>query len=253
MNGADYFEHTEYISGSQFKQFQRCEAQALAQIQGEYHPEPSKAMMIGSYCDAAIEGTLDSFIESHPELVSSRGLSKGELKAEYRHADNIISRCQSDPLFTEYLEGDKQTIHTGEIAGVPFKGKLDILHPDRIVDFKTTGSFRRQYSEDIGAYVSFAEAWRYDIQGAIYQELVRQSTGNRLPFFLAAVTTEPVPDIAIIEIPQADLDTALAEVKHWAPKYQALKLGFTEPIRCERCDYCKATKKLTEVIDWREL
>lgn len=253
MNGSDYFEHTEYMSGSQFKQFQRCEAQALARYQGEYQTEPSKAMMIGSYCDAAIEGTLDSFIELHPELISSRGASKGQLKAEYRHADNIISRCQADPLFAEYLKGDKQTIFTGEIAGVPFKGKLDILHPDRIVDFKTTGSFRKQFSEDLGSYVSFAEAWRYDIQGAIYQELVRQNAGKRLPFYLAAVTTEPVPDIAIIEIPQADLDSALAEVKYWAPKYQAIKLGLSEPNRCEQCDYCKQTKTLSEIIDWRDI
>ena len=48
----------------------------------------------------------------------------------------------------------------------------------------------------------FWKAWGYDIQGAIYQEVVRQNTGILLPFGLAVATKEkPEPDIALIELP----------------------------------------------------
>ena len=49
---------------------------------------------------------------------------------------------------------------------------------------------------------NFVEAWGYDIQAAIYQAV----EGNRLPFFIAAVTKETVPDKALLEIPQEVID-----------------------------------------------
>ena len=240
-----------YMSASQFKAFQRCEAGTLSRLLSDTRPEPTTPMLIGSYCDAAIEGTLDEFIEKHPELISSRGPTKGQLKAEFRHADTVVARGLADPYFASFLEGDKQTILTGEIAGVPFKAKLDIAGKDKIVDYKTAASFKHSYSTDTQGYVSFAEFWRYDIQGAIYQELYRQATGKQLPFYLAAVTTEAVPNIAVVEIGQPSLDEALALVAYQAGHFQAVKLGLVEPTRCETCDHCKATKKLTAPVDWR--
>ena len=44
----------EYMSNSQFKSFMRCQAAAMAELNGEYQRERSSAMLIGSYVDEAI-------------------------------------------------------------------------------------------------------------------------------------------------------------------------------------------------------
>ena len=50
-----------YMSYSQYTDFQRCEARALAIIRGEYEEEVTTAMLQGGYVDAYVAGTLDQF------------------------------------------------------------------------------------------------------------------------------------------------------------------------------------------------
>ena len=91
------------------------------------------------------------------------------------------------------------------------------------------------------------------MQGTLYQEIVRQNTGKRLPFYIAAVTKETEPDIAVLGIPDEELDKQLEIIKEILPRINNIKNGLIEPIRCEKCNYCKFTKKLTSVIDYRDL
>ena len=70
---------------------------------------------------------------------------------------------------------------------------------------------------------------------------------------LAVGTKESVTDLAAITISDADLTSALYQVEDRAPYYQRIKRGEVQPSRCERCDYCKATRRLTNIIDYREL
>ena len=152
-------------------------------------------------------------------------------------------------MFMRYMSGGKQAIKTGEIAGVPFKIKIDSLHDDTaIVDLKIMKDFEPIYKPGEGK-LTFIEFWGYDIQGAIYQEV----EGNHLPFFIAGATKEDETDIGIFQIPQAYLDVALEQVKELAPRYQAIKNGEIEPVRCEHCDYCKRTKVLTKIISLEDL
>lgn len=238
----------KYMSASQFKSFEKCEAMALAEATGEYKRESSTALMIGSYVDCFVEGTLDKFLANNPKIFTQ----KGTLRSEFALADVLCNRIKQDTMFSKYLGGEHQKIFLGEIAGVPFKGKLDAYHEGKcIVDLKTCKDFEPVWKS--GHKVSFIEAWGYDIQGAIYQELVYQNTKQRLPFFVCAITKEKVPDLAIISIPQERLDYCLELVKANAPRYEAIKKRLEEPIRCEKCDYCKATKKITEIVDYRDL
>ena len=66
------------------------------------------------------------------------------------------------------------------------KIKIDSYIPDvAIVDLKVMSSITRlEWVRDIG-YLDFVRYWGYDIQGAVYQEIVRQNTGKKLPFFIA--------------------------------------------------------------------
>jgi hypothetical protein len=91
----------------------------------------------------------------------------------------------------------------------------------------------------------------YDLQGALYQEIVRQNTGKRLPFFIAAVTKEEEPDLALLAIPDEILDIKLEEIKEILPRIKELKTETISPNRCETCNYCKFTKKIDKIIDYR--
>ena len=142
------------------------------------------------------------------------------------------------------LSGEKQAIMTGEISGVAVKIKVDCLHPDKIVDLKIMGDFDNKYDDDKG-YLPWFEYWGYDLQGAVYQEIVRQNTGEKLPFYLAAATKEKVTDLDIVHIPQNMLDFALDRFKESVEMYDAIKHGIIKPDRCEKCEYCKISKKLT--------
>ena len=155
-------------------------------------------------------------------------------------------KLENDDLFMEYMSGEKQVIMTGKIEDVDVKIKVDSLLPDKIVDLKIMRDFEPIYIPEKGR-LNFIEAWEYDLQGAVYQEIVRQNTGKKLPFFIAAGTKEADgPDKKIIEIPQSYLDVELERFKEKVTYFDAIKKGFIEPERCEHCTFCKATKVLTE-------
>ena len=239
----------KYMSVSQFKAFDKCPASALAEVSGVYEREKTAALLVGSYVDAHFEGTLNVFKAKNPELFKR----DGTLKSEYINAGKMINRVEQDALFMEYMSGQSQVIMTGEIEGVPVKIKIDSYHPGRmIVDLKCMKDFAPIYKSGQGR-LSWVEAWEYDLQGAVYQEIVRQNTGEKLPFYLAAVTKEKEPDIAIIEVGQEYLDFQLERFRRQVQYFDAVKQGAVEPERCEKCDYCKATKVLTQPITMEDL
>lgn len=230
----------EYMSASQFKDFAQCEAGALARIRGKYPEKQSAALLLGSYIDAYFGGTIDAFRGEHPEIFKKTG----DLKAEFAAANVAISRIESQKTMMHYLSGEKQRIMTGEIAGVPFKIKIDSYLPGKaIVDLKYMRDFESVYLDDMGR-VPWWQAWGYDIQGAIYREIVRQNTGKTLPFILDAATKEEEPDLTLKELDRKTLDAALRLVVADAPRYDAIKRGIIKPTRCEKCRYCRMTKKV---------
>ena len=253
LNEGNYYSpeaNREYMSASQFKSFCRCEAAALAALNGEYEREISTALLVGSYVDAHFGGTLDIFKAQHPEIFKR----DGALKAEYSQADYIISRIEDQPLMMHLLSGDTQKIFTGVIAGVKFKVKLDsYLEDEAVVDLKVMKDFAPIYLEGEGR-VPWYQAWGYDTQGAIYQEIVRQATGDTLPFIITGATKETEPDLIAMQVSEALLDYELERVRENAPRFDAIKKGIIPPERCEKCAYCRRTKVVSiidsEVLDY---
>lgn len=249
LTAQNYFSansNMKYCGSSQFKTFLKCPAMAMAELKGEWQREESSALLIGSYIDSFFEGTLDSFKAEHPEIFKR----DGTLKSEFIKADEIIARVSRDELFMKYMGGKKQVIKTGEICGVPFKIKMDSYHKGRaIVDLKIIKDFEPLWDEEDGCRKDFIQYWGYDYQAAIYQAI----EGNKLPFYICAATKEATPDIAVIEIPQAWIDSAMSIIKHEIGLIDAYKRGEIEPPRCEKCRYCKETKKLSRVISADEL
>lgn len=243
----------QYWSVSQFKAFDRCEAAGLAEARGEYTREATDAMLIGSYVDAYFSGEMEEFRDAHgDQLFSKRG---GGLLQKFAHADVMIEAVERQPLMMEYLEGEKQVIKTAELFGVSWKIKMDVLGPGRIVDLKTVKDFGDIYETGFG-WRSWVEYWGYDIQGAIYQKVEQIASGrpDPLPFYLVAVTKEKIPDVKVVQIPQHILDAAYKLVEAKIDRFDLIKAGDVEPIRCESCEYCKTTKRLTapEVYEIKE-
>lgn len=250
LNKRNYFTRKAnrlFMSVSQFKSFQKCQATALAEINGQYEREKTTALLVGSYVDSYFENSLTSFKKNNPEIFKK----DGTLKADYIQAEAIIKRIESDRLFSEYMSGKKQVIMTGVINGVAVKIKIDSLHPDKIVDLKVMKDFEDVYDSERGRLPWF-EAWQYDLQGAVYQEVVRQNTGERLPFYLASATKEKITDIDIVHLNQQMLDFALDRFKQEVEMYDAIKKGVIEPERCEKCEYCKMSKQLTAPTESEE-
>lgn len=252
LNSGNYYGREasrEYMSVSQFKAFSKCEFAALEEVNGNYSRAESTALLVGSYVDAYFEGTLDLFVAQHPEIRKR----DGSLKADFVQAESIIERISSDPMFMDYMNGEKQVIFTGEIEGIPVKCKIDAFHAGRmIVDLKVMRDFKPIYVPGEGR-LNFIEAWRYDLQGAVYQEIVWQNTGKRLPFFIAAATKEVSTDFGVFEVPQEVLDVQLDLFKADVRRYQFIKDGFIEPERCGHCEVCRQTKKLERPTTWEEL
>lgn len=246
LNNDNYFSNEankDYWSVSAFKQFSKCEAAGLASVRGEWERETTTALLVGSYVDARFTGNLGKFANEHREIFKK----DGSLKSDFVQAETMIDRVKQDPLMMKYLKGDNQVVMTANLFDVDWKIKMDVYDGKRIVDLKTVRDFNDVYEVGYG-YRSWIEVWGYDIQGAVYQKVEQLASGRDkpLPFYLVAVTKEKVPDIAVIQLPQHILDTALEIVHSRIDRFDLVKKGLVPAARCERCDWCKKTKKLTE-------
>ena len=117
----------EYMSVSQYKDFagtygkMACEFSAVEKLEERWAQKKTTPLLVGSYVDSYFEGTLEEFKKENPEIFTQ----KGELKANYKQAERIIARMERDPLFMQYMSGEKQVIMTGELFGAEWKIKID--------------------------------------------------------------------------------------------------------------------------------
>lgn len=246
----------KYMSVSQYKKFAGCcgivgcEFEALMELECKWVEEPTIPMLVGSYVDSYFEGTLDAFRTKNPEIFNK----DGSLKAAFKTAEVVIDRITRDKYFMKFMSGEKQKIMTGEIDGVPWKIKMDSYIPGiAIVDLKVMKSITElKWVRDAG-YLDFVRYWGYDIQGAVYQEIVRQNTGELLPFYIAAATKDEEPDIRIIQVTQNYLKEALATVRYKLPGVMRAKNKEREPDRCEVCNCCRHFRVLSDPINIDQL
>lgn len=243
--GADA--NRSYFSVSQFKDFLKCPAMAMAKIRGEYVPEKSRALILGSFVDEMLTGTAESqaafLAENREELFKKNG----DPYADVVQAMETVERVRKQPLMMHYLSGEHQVIMTGEIEGVPFKIKMDSFDPEEyITDMKYMASLRSP-----NLFTPMIEYWGYDLQAACYQEIVRQNIGKRLPFYFDVATKEKPAHLAVGQISQWNIDKAMETVRANIVNFQKIKTGEIQPDRCEDygCDWCTSTKIITEAID----
>lgn len=235
----------KYMSVSSYKAFCKCEAAALAELNGTYEKPKSRALTLGSYVDEMLTGTKKSqerFItENYAELFKKNG----EPYADVAKANDAIERVKKQPLMMKYLSGKHQKPMIGTIGGVEWKIKMDSYSPGKfIADLKYLKDLRSP-----NLFESAIKYWGYDLQMAVYREVVYQNTGELLPTYLVIATKEDIPRLAVCEVKPWNLEDALEEMKKRLPRIIAVKNGEVEPERCGVCDYCADTTILTEPID----
>ncbi len=229
-----YITDHSFMSFTTFSKFLSCEAAAAV----HYRPEPTKAMLVSSYVDAYFSGELEEFKQKNPDIFTKTGT----LKADFLQAEEIIKRIESDPVMMYYMSGDKQVIMTGTIFGRKFKIKMDSYKEDEfIVDLKVMKDFQPIWTGH--GKENFVEAYLYHVELAIFQEVVFQRTGKRLPCYICGITKETPSDVGIFQIPQAQLDVAMKLVENNIDRIGDILDGKVAPHRCETCEYCRSTKK----------
>ena len=245
----------KYMSVSQFKSFKECEARTMAEIKGEYVPPVSTPQVVGSYVHAAFESD-DAFREVEEQYSDMIFKKRGGKYADFETADRMIEAIKNDEFAMFALEGEKEQVYTADLFGVTWKAKVDSINHDRksFTDLKTTQDLHKRYwSEKYDCWVSFVEAWDYLFQMAIYREIIKQNTGEYYTPYIVAVTKENPCNKAVLHIDPSRFDFEMEYAELEMERILQVKNEEIAPARCEKCDYCRSTKKLSNTIEIGDL
>lgn len=246
----------EFMSASRYKDFcgslgiVPCEARAIAMMKGEWIEEPTPAMLVSSYIDSHFSESLDIFKSQNPKIFTQ----SNSLKSEYSHAERIIERIERDDYFMKYMSGQKQVIMTASLFGMKWSIMIDSYIPDvAIVDLKVMADLTKSHWVKDYGHMSFVQYYGYLEQAAIYQSVVKENTGEYLPFYIAGASKEKYPDLAIIGFTQSDLDDIMTLISRNIERVKILRQEIDEPDACNFCDYCRSIKVLDSPIHFSEL
>ncbi len=195
--------------------------------------------------------------ENKDELLSTRGESKGQLKAPYKVADEMIKVLEEDNFFKQvYAPGEKEVIVTGEINGIPWKGKIDSLvkNDNYFCDLKTVDDIhKRHWNESDRNWDNFIFDRQYEMQMAIYEELIRQTFDVECEPFIFAVSKQTPPDHEAFHFEsdeaQFRMQEAMDQILQNQDRYWRILMGEEKPIGCGHCEYCRKVKKLSGFQD----
>ena len=104
LNRDNYFSveaDKEFMSVSQFKNFEKCEAKALNDIEKESQ-EDKQCFLEGQLFEALVSGDAKLFIAQHPELISSRGATAGQIKSNYAKVVSAAEKFNSQDFATSF-------------------------------------------------------------------------------------------------------------------------------------------------------
>ncbi|HBP64076.1 MAG TPA: hypothetical protein DD730_07360 [Desulfosporosinus sp.] len=248
----------DYMSRSQYTGFvYECEAKEMAKLSDVWVEVLTTAQEVGQYVHSWSAGTPEAFMMNHRTMFTKAST----LRAEYLVANTVINCLQEDLFVMSHLEGVKEKIMTADMFGVTWKVMANVQSTERrqIIDLATTRSITKKvWDEGTRLHVSFLELYKSPLKAAIYTEVERialgRADGDWSEFLLVAVSKEKYPDKAVITMTDPNRSAAeLAKVELNMPRIIAFKSGLEAPIRCEGCDYCRATKVLSAAINYLEL
>lgn len=253
-----------FMSVSTFKDyvpaFGGCEARAKAKHDGIWEDDDKAVFLQGQYVHAWNENKLPEFIGKNKETLMTQ---KQTLRSEFQLCETAIEKIKGDELFMKSLAGEKEVILTAELFGVPWKIMIDsyFRYERRFGDLKFLKSFYdKKWNVQSQCYENVFTSYGYLLQMAVYAEIERLSSGRHeddyFEPFLACVSKEKYHDLAIISF-VSDMETVaefvrgqLSIVEHFLPRVLQVRAGEVKAERCEQCDYCRASKKLTGTVHY---
>ena len=248
-----------YLSFSSVKALETCQAAHMAKLYDGYEKPDQNAehFLVGKLTEALVtdQAEFDRLLDEHKdEIVSSRGATKGQLKSAFKSVYEFADALKKQAAIMELLDTNNQPVFLFEFAGYPFKAKLDAYQPgSHIADLKTTKDdiTGLVWCQEVGCKLPWWQKNRYELQAALYQEAVRQKTGELLPYFIVGVQkqTDGAPNVDIVEVPQDLMDRTLESLEHSLDIIGPVWMREEEPQRCNFCHYCRSTKVLESVLD----
>ncbi|MFT8878887.1 MAG: PD-(D/E)XK nuclease-like domain-containing protein [Oenococcus sp.] len=201
--------------------------------------EDQTALLLGNYLHSHFESQQahGKWVAAHPEIISSKGSTKGQLKSQFLIGDKMIDAIERQNNIKKFIDkaDQKEMILTGQIAGMDFKGKLDAVNLDKhyFIDYKTN----RDPSQDIKIYDSpdhyeytnFVKAYGYYTQMALYREMLKQAYGVDFMCYIVAVSKTKVPKVGLLYLESEELDTAYQQALENIPHYQKVLTGEEKP------------------------
>jgi hypothetical protein len=169
-------------------------------------------------------------------------------RTQYDQALTCIEALNSRSHFRDLVaSSNKEVTVYGEIEGVPFKGRLDLLHPLCICDLKTTF--------DVAQFGRTFTSLEYAFKLSIYRELVRQNTAGVRDVKVIAQETSGDFDNAMFVVPSDILDNAFNRVLFVLNQYkQSLSSdvwpGWDRGVPEIEIELPYWAKKQMEEIDW---
>ena len=250
MNYYSLEHDNQFMSCSQYDMWEQCEAKYIAYLEGNYTREETTPFLVGNYIHSWLDGSQEKFKELHPNIFTK----KGDLKSEYQEANTMIEVLKEDPFCMDMLSGTCEATFFGNLFGLPWKIRVDKWKPGlyRVVDLKTTRSIQMKYEGGI----SFIEKYKYQRRAAVYAEIVRQFRNEKdYPhFYIVAISKETTPDKIVIDMTDfSRWEEELYYIKNNVERIKLLRNKQLIPVRCERCNYCKSTKKLSEIVYYKNI
>lgn len=247
------------MSFSLFKDFEQCEARTLAKLKENWRPTSSPVpLLVGNYVHSYFESaeSHQSFVNDNRKELMTRPTKSnpdGHLRAEFKVADSMIKTLSDDNMFNYfYKPGKKEVIVTGKIDGYWWKGKVDslVLEQGYFCDLKTVDDIHKgHWNVDEHRYVPFIQDREYDLQMALYQELIKQTFDKKCQPFIFAISKQTPPDKMAIDFNGVDdqyqIQAGLDKVKELQPHFWKVMMGEEAPVACGKCDYCRQMKQLS--------
>lgn len=255
LNSENYFSiemDQKYMSVSQYKNFEKCNAKAVNDLIQESE-EDKQCFLEGHLFENIVAGDEELFYAKHPEIISSRGPTKGELKSNFKTVVTAANKIKEQEFIMDIINKcEKQVILVGKINGIDVKCCLDLfdMQNKKIYDLKCMKSFKDEWNDKEKCYMPWYYNYGYVLQMAVYQEIVRQNYGFICDTHLIAASKETVPDMQALRFDNKLLELELKEFSENIQYYDNIKKGLAVPISCGTCDYCKTHKK---IISFREV
>lgn len=135
----------------------------------------------------------------------------------YEETINIVmTNLNSNSAATRLLDlAQVETPYIGVVDGLEIKGKLDVEAETYIADIKTTslGIEKDSFSQNL-------RDMHYDLQAALYQELVFQNTGIRKDFYWIVVSTREPFSIRVYQASPITLKSGYSKLKDVVERYK---------------------------------